>query len=445
MPSRRLTTLTVVALLLGIAGGLASHYTSLPILQSIGALVGPLGSFWAAALQMTIIPLVVALLVSSVASGLKQVSRLGGFCFATFLGLMLLGALFTTTVGGLLIEQINLSGDAFAAIDDRTASETVSPTSRVTPTLDEWLGSLLPSNPVRAAADENILPLIIFVGLFGLAAARLEDRLRVPLVQFFEAVTATMLTMVKGVMWFAPLGVFGLTFPMAAEAGLSAAGYFGIFIVVVSGLLIAFTFIVYAVTAFGTGLPLGRLVKAMGPANAVAFSTRSSLASLPALFDGARRVLQLPADASGFALPVSASLFKINNIVSSTTKLLFVAHVFDVPLSGWQIATFLVYVVFLSLSTVGIPGGSAGTRTLPLYVAFGFPIEPVIVLEAVETIPDIFKTVLNVIGYMSITIFVSRYAAAWRPSLAAAAPAPAAAATAALAPADPAPSSPPID
>ena len=151
-------------------------------------------------------------------------------------------------------------------------------------------------------------------------------------------------------------------------------------------------------------------MRAVAPAQLVAASTRSSLASLPALVAGARRHLNLPPSATGFVLPLSVSAFKVNRTISATVKLLFLAHVFGIPLGPGQLATFLATVVLLSFSTVGVPGGGAAFRTLPAYLAAGVPLEGVVILETVDTIPDIFKTITNVTGDMSAAILLSRSA-----------------------------------
>jgi Na+/H+-dicarboxylate symporter len=111
---------------------------------------------------------------------------------------------------------------------------------------------------------------------------------------------------------------------------------------------------------------------------------------------------------TGFVLPLSVSTFKVNRTISSTTKLLFLAHVFAVPLGAAELATFLVTALILSFSSVGVPGGGSAFRTLPAYLAAGVPIEGIVILEAVDTIPDIFKTLTNVTGDMSAATILSR-------------------------------------
>jgi Na+/H+-dicarboxylate symporter len=153
---------------------------------------------------------------------------------------------------------------------------------------------------------------------------------------------------------------------------------------------------------------IGAFARAVAPAQLVAVSTRSSIASLPALVEGARTNLDLPESSTSFVLPLTVSLFKVNRTISATSKLLFLAHVYALPLSSGTIVTFIASVVVLSFTSIGVPNGGSAFKTLPAYLAAGLPIEGIIMAEAVETIPDIMKTVLNVTGDMSAAALLSR-------------------------------------
>jgi Na+/H+-dicarboxylate symporter len=107
-------------------------------------------------------------------------------------------------------------------------------------------------------------------------------------------------------------------------------------------------------------------------------------------------------------LPLSVAVFKVNRTISSTAKLLFLAHVYNIPLSAQTIAAFLATVILLSFSSVGVPDGGTAFATIPAYLAAGLPLEVVVVFEATTTIPDIFKTLLNVTGDMSAAAMLSR-------------------------------------
>jgi len=244
--------------------------------------------------------------------------------------------------------------------------------------------------------------------LIGIAVTRLPDEHREPLTRVFRALAATMLMCIRWMLWFMPVGVFIYTYLFVLGAGGVAAGVVAGFIIVVSGILLVYTVLLYPATVFFGRTTIREFARAVAPAQLVALSTSSSLASLPAMVEGGRDRLRLPDSATGFVLPFSVSLSKPNRTVSSTVKLLFLAHVFGVPLTPATVASFLLTVMVLSFSTIGLPGGATAFKTLPAYVAAGLPVEALVITEAVETIPDIFKTLLNVTANMSAATLLSR-------------------------------------
>jgi Na+/H+-dicarboxylate symporter len=137
------------------------------------------------------------------------------------------------------------------------------------------------------------------------------------------------------------------------------------------------------------------------------------LAALPSLVRGAELHLALPAAVTGFVLPLSVATFKVNRTVSGVAKLLFLAHVYGVPLEPVQVGTFIATVTLLSFTTPGIPS-TGSVATLPLYLSFGIPIEGVVILSAVDAVPDIFKTVANVTADTAVATMVTRVAGAAR-------------------------------
>jgi Na+/H+-dicarboxylate symporter len=153
---------------------------------------------------------------------------------------------------------------------------------------------------------------------------------------------------------------------------------------------------------------LGDFARAAAPAQLVAASTRSSLASLPALVDGGTRALGLSEAATGFLLPLSVSTFKLNRTLSAVLKVLFLAHVFGIDIPPARMAAFIATVVILSFTALGVPGGGGAFKTLPAYLAAGVPLEGIIILEAADAIPDIFKTVLNVTGDLAVAVLLTR-------------------------------------
>lgn len=207
----------------------------------------------------------------------------------------------------------------------------------------------------------------------------------------------------------APIGVFALAFVLAARTGVSSMGALGWFVVLVCGLLVAFTALLYPLATVLGGISPRRFARGVLPAQIVAAGTRSSLASLPALLKGAEEGAGLPRETYGFVLPLAVSVFKVNRGLTSLTKLLFLAHLYGVTLEPAQIAAFTLTVLLISFGTAGIPSPVNGLNTLPAYLAAGIPAQGVVLLGALNSIPDVFETIINVTGDMTAATIVSRF------------------------------------
>jgi proton glutamate symport protein len=157
-------------------------------------------------------------------------------------------------------------------------------------------------------------------------------------------------------------------------------------------------------------IPMRRFARAALPAQIIAFSSSSSIASLPALIEGAEsaeRGLGLPVRITGFVLPLAVSTFKIAGPVSWTVGALFVGWFYGIPLHGSQLATIAFAAVFLAFAVPGIPRGAFIMLT-PLFLAIGLPAEGIGILIAVDAIPDLFSTVLNTTGDLAAAALVTR-------------------------------------
>jgi Na+/H+-dicarboxylate symporter len=154
-------------------------------------------------------------------------------------------------------------------------------------------------------------------------------------------------------------------------------------------------------------VPLGTFTRAIAPSQAVAFSSRSSLAALPAMIEAAETRLGFPPEISRFLLPLSASTFRAGSGVGLTVSVLFVARLYGVDLNVAQIATIIATVLLTSFSVPGIPNGSI-IAMVPILVAAGIPVEGIGILLSIDTIPDMFRTTTNVTGHMTAAAILSR-------------------------------------
>jgi Na+/H+-dicarboxylate symporter len=403
----------VVALVAGLALGAVGHALGWSAFQLLAGVLRPVGQLWISALLLLVLPLVITTTLASITGMPRSESAgtLGVRAFILFVAALAISGVLTVGIGSAIIDQWPVNADAVAAV---TAATPVPDAARqvaaapATTGLAEWLGGLLPQNLFEAARRGDLLPLLLFALFVGVAITRLPDEHRVPLTQLARAAAEAMLTSIRWMLWFVPGGVFIFTYLFVLSAGGVAAGVVAGFIIFVSVMVLLFVGLWYPVAVMLGRTTLREFQRAVAPAQLVGLSTSSSMASLPALIDGARTRLRLPESSTGFVLPLAASLFKANRTISSTAKLLFLAHIYAIPLSAGTLASFLLTVLVLSFSTVGLPGGASAFKTAPAYLAAGIPIEALVITEAAETIPDLFKTLLNVTANMSVAVLLSR-------------------------------------
>ena len=400
-------TRVLVALAIAIAAGAliaaSGNATALRLADS----VSPIGSLWISAIRMTVLPLIASLIVTGIASAAdgKSLGRLGVKTIATFV-LMLAG------MAAIIVPLARFAFTFFpaGARPDlppgavETAHEVAG--AGQAHSFAAWLSTLLPANPVAAAANGDMVPFVLFVLLFAVAIAKSPASSRTTLVDFFRALGDAMMTLVRGVILLAPIGIPALLLPVAAHAGAALVGTIGLYVVTYSALCLFCVALLYPVVAIAGRISIARFAKAALPGQTIALSSSSSVASLPALVRAAEVDLALPLDVTGFTLPLAAAMFKIAGPVTWTVGALFVGWFYNVPLGAGALATIGFASVFLAFAAPGIPRGGFIMLT-PLLVAVGLPAEGVGLLIAVDAIPDVFATVLNATGYLAATCVVA--------------------------------------
>jgi Na+/H+-dicarboxylate symporter len=274
-------------------------------------------------------------------------------------------------------------------------------------TLTEWLLSLVPNNPIRAAADGALLPLVVFSLVYGLALSRVADPIRETHVRFCRGVSDAMTTVIGWVVAVAPIGIFALSLSVGAHLGVAAAGAIVVYIAAAAICCALAIALLYLITARVARVPLRRFAPAMLPSQTIAFTSRSSLAALPVLITDARSALRLPDSVAGFVLPLAASIFKPNSPITWPLGAVLVARLYGVDFGGTSLIIFAVGSIILSLTTPGIPSGGFFVQA-PLYLAVGLPPEGLGILIAVDFIPDLFKTTLNLTSYATTALLVAR-------------------------------------
>ncbi|MBT8398024.1 MAG: dicarboxylate/amino acid:cation symporter [Gemmatimonadetes bacterium] len=398
---------------LGAALGLLGRGAEMPGIQVFAEWISPLGQLWMNALQMTVVPLVVTLLLSTMIrpTGARAIGGLGGRALALFL-LMLLGAgLLTLVAGSKILGFFPVPSGLLESIQGQLDPAFAQNVQADAPaTFLDWLVGLVPPNPLEAAVRGDLLQVLIFTVLVGAALGRLPEGQRSPLSGVLNSLSEAMLILVSWVLWGTPVGVLSIMLNLTLGAGLAVVGLVALFFFLVCGALVFTTGTLYPLASLLGRTPLKKFAKAALPAQVVAASTQSSIASLPALIEGGKEGLDLPEEATGFVLPLCVSAFKMNQPVSPTLKMLFLAHFFEVTLNLGDMLIFLMGSILLGFTSVGIPRGSPGFTRLPLYLAVGIPIEGYLLLEVVKQNPvyDACATVLNVTGDMAAATILTR-------------------------------------
>ena len=404
-------TKVLIALGAALAGGAAIAASGSDTLVRYADALIPIGTLWVNAIRMTVIPLVFSLLVTGVAGAadMRGIGRLGVRSLITFVVLLTLTAAIVMPLGVLAFQMLGenttrppLPAGAVEAAGQLAADGTP-------PGFAGWLTSLIPVNPIAAAANGQMLQLILFALILALALTKLAPIHRDPLLAFFRGLTEAMLVIVRWIVALAPLGVFALVLPLAARGGAGIAGAVGFYVVVYSLAGILITLLLYPAVAVAGKVPIREFARAVFPAQSVAFASSSSLAALPAMVDGADRILKLPPKITGFVLPLAVSLCKISAPGSWTIGALFIGWFYGIPLSFSDLAIVAFASIFLAFAAPGVPRGGFLILT-PLFLAIGLPAEGIGILIAVDAIPDLFSTVVNVTGYFASTTIVARQA-----------------------------------
>lgn len=413
--ARSTTSLTLFALVTGSLLGLLIHGSLSPSVIRIGETASALGTLYTNAIRIVVIPLIVSMLVSTVSArgSSRDVGRVFGLSLATFGCLLLTGVLFVLLVAPPLLHRLpaglrpssTASREGTRSPAQTDGKETTDASISTSPAAK--LGRLLPSNLIKAAENEELLALVVFAILLGLAATRLAEEQRHVLISFFGAVAETLRILAGWILRALPIGVFCVSLSATMRMGWGTLGVVGYWIAMVCILIVTFTILLYLIAGLIGGVRISDFARALAEAQWVAIATRSSAAALPALLRGAAQHLPGYRAVAEMTLPFSIASFKLNRAVSSTYRLLFLAQIYDMELSPTVVATFIATALLTSFATAGLPSSGAA-ETLPLYVAAGIPVEGVILLGSVDMIPDFFMTVLNVTGDMTSMTIVAR-------------------------------------
>ncbi|MBI1252578.1 MAG: cation:dicarboxylase symporter family transporter [Alphaproteobacteria bacterium] len=403
--------MVIAALAAGVGFGFAAQAMGGARFAPAVSIIESVGAVWLGALRMTVVPLVYALLVSGIGSVANAVAtgRLAARALALFAGLLFLAIGYAIAA--------STAGLALAPIDPAQARNLIEAlgggaVSATAPTAAQWLSTFAPANPVQAAAEENIVQIVIFAALFGFAVTRLPQALRDPLLMLHTALAEAMVIIVRWVLYAAPIGVFALSIGVASRAGAGVVGLIAHYVAFVSAITAGSCLIAFLVGAVFSRVGPARFAQAAAPVWTVALSTQSSLASLPVMIARSRDVLAASERVVDLVLPLAVAVFRFTSPIANLAVVFFLARLHGVELSGADIAAGALVALAISIGTVGLPGqASFFASVAPICLAMGAPVILLPVLLAVEVIPDIFRTLGNVTADMAAVAILDRGAA----------------------------------
>ena len=398
------------ALVLGLLVGSLSPRFGPPVHDGLIATAGFVGTLWLNALKMTVIPLVVALLVVGIAKSAEaaQAGRVAARSVVWIVIICTASAIFGAIAILVLVHLFPLPHSTAVGLQAALGGiENKTPASL--PGIAEFFKGVIPDNVVSAAANGDILPLVVFSVLFALALGFISEAGRHALVTFFEAVGDALLVIIEWVLWIAPLGVFSLAVVVGSAAGGSAFGGLAHYIVLISIVGILVTLAAYPLAMIFGRLRLGEFTRALIPPQAVAISTRSSLASLPAMLAAAPR-LGIREEVADVSLPIAVALFRATGPAMNVAVPFYIAHWLGLHPSITQMVAATAVGAVMSYGAVSLPGEVTYISSIaPIALALGVPIAPLALLVAVEMVPDIFRTVGNVSMDVALAAVVDRW------------------------------------
>jgi proton glutamate symport protein len=368
---------------------------------------GFVGTLWLNALKMTVIPLVVALLVTGIAKSREAAlgGRIAGRSVLWIVIICTLSAVFGAVVT-VLLTKIYPLGRATAQALQAALGGVEQSASGPLPGVADFFKGVIPDNVFAAATNGDILPLVVFSVIFALALGQITEPRRRSIVTFFDAIADALLVIIGWVLWVAPLGVFALAFTVGAAAGGSAFTGLGHYVLLISIVGILVTFMAYPLAVIAGGIRPAELIRGLIAPQAVAISTRSSLASLPAMLTAAR-AMGIREQVADVTLPISVALFRATGPAMNVAVAFYVAHWLGLEPSLAQMIAATAVGAVMSYGAVSLPGEVSFISSIaPIAMALGVPIAPLALLVAVEMIPDIFRTVGNVTMDVAVTAVV---------------------------------------
>jgi Na+/H+-dicarboxylate symporter len=389
-----LTTLIFAGFFLGI---LLGWLVGTPILT----LAEPMKDLFLRLLRMAILPLVITSIVSAVIQ-VGSGKNLGVITLRT-VTYYLTTSLLAILTGQLLVNLFQPGKEANIGLDQQPEGIGV-----VDQGFGELLLNIIPENPFEAMANGDVLPVIFFSLLFGFFVTQLKEGQRSLMGNFFQAAFEAMMKLTSFVIWTAPIGVFGIIAGIVAETGFSAFASLGkYFLVVLAGLSIHFFVTLPLILKYLGRISPVRHYRGMLSALMTAFTTCSTIVTLPLTMKAVTEVSGASKKAAGFVLPIGATINMDGTALYECVATIFIAQVYGFELGFAQQGIIVITAVLASIGAASIPMSGMVMMSIILN-AVGLPLEGVAIILAVDRILDMFRTTVNVFSDSVGAVVISR-------------------------------------
>lgn len=389
-----------------------------PTVEAVNTyLAGPVGQIFLRMLFMIVVPLVFASITLGVAGlgDIRRVGRVGGKAITYFL----LSTALAATLGLVMVSIIRPGERIPEAVRTNlmeTYSKDASSKVEAAATSDfgiQTLVNIVPRNPVKAAADLDMLALIFFGVMFGAALTMIAAARAKPMLEVLEALNDVVIKIVEIAMRLAPYGVAALIFGVTSRFGFDLLKLLGWYVaVVLIALLIHVVVNISLILRILVGISPRLFFSRIRSALVTAFSTSSSSATLPTALAVAENNLGIPPRIAGFVLPLGSTMCMNGTALFEGITVITLAQAFGVSLSLGQMVAVMVMCVITAVGAAGVPGGS-----IPLLVGvltmFGVPAEGIAIVLGVDRILDMSRTTVNVCGDLSATAYVAKSEGVW--------------------------------
>ncbi|WP_203295436.1 dicarboxylate/amino acid:cation symporter [Luteirhabdus pelagi] len=410
----RLWLKVIIALFLGVGFGLLlspqNGWISKETADIAGNWLALPGVLFLKLVQMIMIPLIVASIITGIVSNDKDsLKKLGGGVLLYFLGTTIVSVSIGTILSQIFRPGRFLHQQSLKEHNEIMAVSTDEPElSFGIETIPDAISNLLPENPLASMVSGEMLSIVIFTIIIGVAVLSLENALLRPVKLLLSAIQEVCMTVVKWSMLLVPIAVFGLMAQLTSSVGLSSLSGLTYYVgVVLLGLLLLVIFYLGLIVLLGKANPM-HFLKKIRDVQLLAFSTTSSAAVMPLSLQTAEEELKVDKTIGNFIIPIGATVNMDGTALYQTITTLFIAQAYGLEMSLLNIIVVIVTIVAASIGTPAIPGGGVVILASVLG-SVGIPAEGIIIIIGVERLLGMFRTAVNVTGDLTACMVFNRF------------------------------------